>query len=192
MMFSVASVVSGAEEFTIQTISAFKESSLTPAFKQKVHNIALPSATFKEGKCNIVTVGNYESSKAAHNSLAKGKKVAHDAFVRPKHRVIPELCQPQVAIAAPAEIHPAVAAVAVNKPAETPLAEVAEAKVSTVAQTVAPSVAEHENVAVNKADCIPLTGCEKRAARNKAVIEEALKYYSSSSYYRFSPTALPQ
>src|SRR3989339_947036 len=97
MMFSVIGVVLSAEEFTIQTISAKKEASITPAFEKKVHKSALSSEKKKEGVCNIVTVGKYPSAKAAYHDLKKAKAISKDAFVRPINRTTPKACETQTA-----------------------------------------------------------------------------------------------
>lgn len=90
--FGAAAMALSAQEYTIQTISALKESSITPAFEKKVERTALPSKRLTEGKCNIVTVGEYKTSKEARHDLKKAKKAAHDAFVRPRQRQTPALC----------------------------------------------------------------------------------------------------
>src|SRR3990167_1906419 len=92
MMFGMSSVVLSAEEFTIQTMSDKKEASITPAFEKKVHKSALPSVKKKEGECNIVTVGKYHSTKAAHHDLKKAKAISKDAFVRTVNRTTPNVC----------------------------------------------------------------------------------------------------
>ncbi len=92
ILISAASVALSAEEFTIQTISAQKEGSITPAFEQKVHKSALVSSKKKEGSCNIVTVGRYQSTKQARHDLVKARAIAKDAFVRPVTRSLPKAC----------------------------------------------------------------------------------------------------
>lgn len=92
IIISVAGVALSAEEFTIQTISAHKENSITPAFEKKVEKSSLESVKKKEGNCNIVTVGRYDSVKKARADLSKAKKIAKDAFVRPVARALPASC----------------------------------------------------------------------------------------------------
>ncbi|MDD2950671.1 MAG: hypothetical protein PHU29_07775 [Sulfuricurvum sp.] len=93
LLCGVASMALSANEYTIQTISALKESSITPAFEKKVQKTALHSAQTKEGQCNIVTVGEYSSVKKAHKDLSKAKKVAKDAFIRTVNRDTPKVCE---------------------------------------------------------------------------------------------------
>lgn len=92
LLCGVASMALSADEYTIQTISALKESSITPAFEKKVHKSALSSTQKKEGECNIVTVGEYSSVKKARKDISKAKKIAKDAFVRPVNRNTPKIC----------------------------------------------------------------------------------------------------
>jgi hypothetical protein len=93
LLCGVASMALSADEYTIQTISALKESSITPAFEKKVHKSALPSTQKKEGECNIVTVGEYPSVKKARKDMSKAKNIAKDAFVRPVNRNTPKVCE---------------------------------------------------------------------------------------------------
>lgn len=93
LLCGVASMALSADEYTIQTISALKESSITPAFEKKVHKSALPSTQKKEGECNIVTVGEYPSAKKARKDISKAKNVAKDAFIRPVNRTTPKVCE---------------------------------------------------------------------------------------------------
>lgn len=93
LLCGVASMALSADEYTIQTISALKESSITPAFEKKVQKTALPTAQKKEGQCNIVTVGEYTTAKKAHADLSKAKSIAKDAFIRPVNRNIPKVCE---------------------------------------------------------------------------------------------------
>ena len=66
LIYGIASMALGADEYTIQTISALKEESITPAFEKKVKKSALPSQKIKEGTCNIVTVGHVITSYSIH------------------------------------------------------------------------------------------------------------------------------
>ncbi len=92
IIISAVGVALSAEEYTIQTISAQKEASITPAFEKKVHSSTLESSKKKEGSCNIVTVGHYETIQKARADLSKAKKIAKDAFVRPIERKTPKAC----------------------------------------------------------------------------------------------------
>jgi hypothetical protein len=96
LLCGVASMALSADEYTIQTISALKESSITPAFEKKVHKSAFPSVQKKEGECNIVTVGEYPSVKKARKDILKAKKIAKDAFIRPVNRNTPKICEGKV------------------------------------------------------------------------------------------------
>ncbi|MBD3799732.1 MAG: hypothetical protein IE883_07650, partial [Epsilonproteobacteria bacterium] len=93
IMFGVSSVALSAEEYTIQTISAKKEVSITPAFEKKVQKSALPMRKKKEGECNIVTVGKYPTAKAASADLKKAREISKDAFVRTLERATPKVCE---------------------------------------------------------------------------------------------------
>lgn len=92
MISGIASAVVSGEEYTIQTISAKKEASITPVFEKKVEESALASTKKREGNCNIVTVGHYKSAQEAHHDLEKAKIIAKDAFVRPIERSTPKVC----------------------------------------------------------------------------------------------------
>lgn len=79
-------------DYTIQVINTQKSSSITPAFNKKIADSKMSKKVATEGSCNIVTVGNYKSSKSAKADLAKAKKIASDAFIRPVNRKLPQLC----------------------------------------------------------------------------------------------------
>lgn len=201
MIFSVSSVVLSAEEFTIQTISALKESSITPAFEKKVSHSALPSAKKKEGDCNIITVGKYASTKAAHHDLNKAKAISKDAFVRTVNRTTPKVCagkseavktamkDTNTSVTVPPKSDTAAVAVKHEEP------KAVEA-VHTAAVTPAPVVV----VAEPKAE-IPckVQPCEKvsnnvylydRNLGRKSDIHEAIEFYKHSPYHSFRPVAL--
>lgn len=191
LVFGVASMALSAEEYTIQTISALKESSITPAFEKKIEKSALPSAKIKEGNCNIVTVGQYGSTKEARSGLKKAKTIAKDAFIRPVSRTIPNVCVTQSAehksekiVNADATVSvSAVAAQVINSESEKPK----ETAVSTLAipaplpaQEVKSSVdSVHTTVLVYDRNCI-----------RKSDIHEAIEYYKNSPYHTFRPVAL--
>lgn len=206
MIFSVSSVVLSAEEFTIQTISAKKEASITPAFEKKVEKSALHSEKKKEGSCNIVTVGKYHSAKEAHHDLKKAKAISKDAFVRNVERTTPKVCEGKD------ETHKTVmkdvnsstivpkkaeAVVVVAKPAEVKAVEtahVAPVAVVAVAPTPAPVVAEVKAEVPCK-----VQPCEKvshntylydRNLGRKSDIHEAIEFYKHSPYHSFRPVAM--
>jgi len=205
MIFSVSSVVLSAEEFTIQTISAKKEASITPAFEKKVEKSALHSEKKKEGTCNIVTVGKYHSAKEAHHDLKKAKAISKDAFVRNVERITPKVCtlegetnktvmkdvNSSVVVPKKAE-----AVVVVAKPAEVKVVEAAHTAPSAVvaAPTPAPTVAETKAEVPCK-----VQPCEKvsnnvylydRNLGRKSDIHEAIEFYKHSPYHSFRPVAM--
>jgi hypothetical protein len=213
MMFSVAGVALNAEEYTIQTISAQKEGSITPAFEKKVKKSTLSSDKKKEGDCNIVTVGKYTSSKAARHDLKKAKAISKDAFVRPVNRTTPKVCETKVAVAdgKKSAVEPKNEK---SSPAHTPIvAEVAKkepaAHEAVVNQPVNPSAAhaatvQHSAIATatkevkaeSKSEPCKVQPCEnivdnvyvydKNLVR-KSDIHEAIEYYKNSPYHTFKP-----
>lgn len=214
IIFGVSSIALSAEEYTIQTISAKKEASITPAFEKKIHNSSLPMTKKKEGECNIVTVGKYPSVKEAKVNLKKAKEISKDAFVRPMERSTPKVCESKSASTAtamketnatvspkeqsvvvkespgPAQNH-SVAATVVSK--ETPVAGTTPLVVKTI-DPVASIVAKPDTP---KAEPCKVQPCEqtnvylydKNLAR-KSDIHEAIEYYKHSPYHSFRPVAL--
>lgn len=196
MMFGVASVVLSAEEYTIQTISALKESSITPAFEKKVQKSALPSAKKKEGNCNIVTVGSYPTPKAAASDIQKAKAISKDAFVRPANRTAPQVCMGKNG-----------AHTTVLKDTNTSTAEPKKEGVASAAQKENPAavkaVAETSQPVVSvqqetKEPC-KIQPCAKgpttvylydRNLARKSDIHEAIEYYKNSPYHSFQPIAM--
>lgn len=205
MMFSVSSVVLSAEEFTIQTISAKKEASITPAFEKKVEKSALHSEKKKEGACNIVTVGKYRSAKEAHHDLKKAKVISKDAFVRTVERTTPKVCEgkDETHKTAMKDVNSsaivpkkAEAVVVVAKPAEVKALEAAHAAPAAVvaASTPAPTVVETKAEVPCK-----VQPCEKvsnnvylydRNLGRKSDIHEAIEFYKYSQYHSFRPVAM--
>jgi len=201
MMFSVVGVVLSAEEFTIQTISAQKEASITPAFEKKVQKSALPSVKKKEGECNIVTVGKYHSTKEAHHDLKKAKAISKDAFVRTVERTTPKVCESKSATkTAMKDVNSSTVVpkkeevVVVAAKHEEPKA-VEAVHTAPAAPTAAPAV-----VAEVKAE-VPckVQPCEKvsnnvylydRNLGRKSDIHEAIEFYKHSPYHSFRPVAL--
>jgi len=190
MMFSVAGVVLNAEEYTIQTISTLKESSITPAFEKKVEKTALHAIKKKEGECNIVTVGNYKSVKEANVDLKKAKAIAKDAFVRPLVRTTPKVCETHtVAAKGPSKEQKAVSSAqtiaSTKEEAVTPSVAVAAVEVHPVA--VVPSQeTKAEPCKVQPCDNSPVYVYDRNLAR-KSDIQEAIDYYKRSPYYSFKP-----
>ena len=205
IMFGVTSVVLSAEEYTIQTISAQKEASITPAFEKKVHKSALPVTKKKEGDCNIVTVGKYPSVKAAKVDMKKAKAISKDAFVRSMARVTPKVCESKGAEKQVAMKESNATAVtpkkeeitAVNKTTVPVQKEgvmtVVSPKENSVAVTT-PSVSEK----VEPAPC-KVQPCEKISTNvylynknliRKSDLHEAIEFYKHSPYHTFRPVAL--
>jgi hypothetical protein len=145
MMISTVGIVLSAQEYTIQTISAQKEGSITPAFEKKVQKSALPVEKRKEGKCTTLTVGKYPSAKAAHRDLKKVKGIAKDAFVRPSERSVPQSCATQTAAQTPKKESVETKSVAVVEP-KTATAKPIEPKAVEVKAAVssAPLVTAHK------------------------------------------------
>ncbi|HEX5329635.1 hypothetical protein [Sulfuricurvum sp.] len=202
MMFSVSSVVLSAEEFTIQTISAQKEASITPAFEKKVQKSALLSTKKKEGSCNIVTVGKYPSAKAAHHDLGKAKAISKDAFVRSVDRTTPKACESRGA----AKEHTVQAKPSVNPQPEV---KAVVAHETAPVKKEEPVVAEHASVAADhpatvsapvqvKSEpcktqpCTNVTYLYDRNLAHKGDVQEAIEYYKRSPYYSFKPVVAPQ
>lgn len=195
MMFSVTGVVLSAEEYTIQTISTLKESSITPAFEKKVEKSTLNSAKKKEGECNIVTVGSYKSIKEAHVDLKKAKAIAKDAFIRPLSRATPKVCEIHTAAAkgSAVEHKEAVAvhdfavkkeeaATAVTSPASSTAMEVH----TSVAMMPVEAKAEPCKVQPSQNSVSPVYVYDRNIAR-KSDLQEAIDYYKRSPYHTFKP-----
>jgi len=201
IMFSVTGVVLNAEEYTIQTISAKKEASITPAFEKKVEKTALHATKKKEGECNIVTVGNYKSVKEAHVDLKKAKAIAKDAFIRPLVRTTPKVCEARTAAAKGSSMEykgeKTVAASAQNTSVKK------EEMIAAVHEAVTPSVSvaaveahpdtfmpsqeiKTEPYKGQASSNSPVFVYDRNLAR-KSDIQEAIEYYKRSPYYSFKP-----
>lgn len=192
MMFGFSSVVLNAEEFTIQTISAQKAASITPAFEKKVDKSALPSTKIQEGNCHIVTVGKYPDAKAAHHDLNKAKKISKDAFVRSTHRQTPKACDK--GIVSKDAAHP-------SSHDKAPVHNVvAEVKKEVHVADAHPVVVD-KNVTTTEVKEVPCKAqpCEKvshpvyvydRNSVRKSDIHEAIEYYRTSPYHTFTPVGL--
>ncbi len=183
IIIGVAGVALSADEFTIQTISAKKENSITPAFEKKVEKSALGSVTKKEGSCNIVTVGRYDSAKKARADLAKAKKIAKDAFVRPVVRTVPKGCEVTVA---KTDVQPTKAQA--NVTAVAAKTEAAAEKPKEVAVA-----AEQSQKRVEPSVVCPTTVMlyDRNLAR-KSDIHDAIEYYKTSPYHSFKAVAMQQ
>lgn len=199
MMFSVTSVALSAEEYTIQTISAKKEVSITPAFEKKIQKSALLSTKKKEGACSIVTVGHYKSVKEAHVDLKKAKAIAKDAFIRPLSRATPKVCESHAATATKAHTTETKASVqsALTKKEATAVATAHEIIASPVTSVVAdahtaatPSVNEVKNEPCKVQPCETAASAVYVYDRNlarKSDIHDAIEYYKNSPYHTFRP-----
>jgi hypothetical protein len=199
IMLSVTSVVLSAEEYTIQTISAKKEASITPAFEKKVHKSALSSTKKKEGVCNVVTVGKYPSAASAHHDLKKAKAISKDAFVRPINRTTPKVCESAITEVNTKVVETKVvdshAQVASIKKEES----VTTAHEATKSPTVSGTAVTNTTVASRvqeKAEPCKVQPCEKvtntvyiydRNFGRKSDIHEAIEYYKNSPYHTFKP-----
>lgn len=195
MMFSVTGVVLSAEEYTIQTISTLKESSITPAFEKKVEKSTLNSAKKKEGECNIVTVGNYKSIKEAHVDLKKAKVIAKDAFIRPLNRATPKVCETHTAAAKGSavehkeavSVHDSAvkkeeAGTALTSPVSSTAAEVH----TSVAMIPVEAKAEPCKVQPSQNSVSPVYVYDRNIAR-KSDLQEAIEFYKRSPYHTFKP-----
>jgi hypothetical protein len=204
MMFSVTSVMLSAEEYTIQTISAKKEASITPAFEKKVHQSTLSSEKKKEGSCNIVTVGKYSSAKAAQHDLKKAKTIAKDAFIRPLNRATPKGCETHSTATGTkkeTEVHASekistvhVATAPITKKEVSSPAQSHEATIESVTTTQkaneASETSEVKGEPCKVQPCQNVTNSVYVYDRNlarKSDIQEAIEYYKRSPYHTFKP-----
>lgn len=208
IMISTVGVVLSAEEYTIQTISAQKESSITPAFEKKVQKSALHSEKKKEGTCNIVTVGTYPTTKAAHHDLAKAKAISKDAFIRPLVRSTPKACEVHSAAAEPkvhanevktsqsaqneklAEINAQSMATKKEEMTQASTVSPAADHVASVQAVAAPTVKDEKSEPCKVQPCENITFVYDRNLARKSDIQEAIEYYKRSPYYTFKPVAL--
>lgn len=209
MMFGVSSVVLSAEEYTIQTISAKKEVSITPAFEKKVQKSTLPMSKKKEGECNIVTVGKYPTAKAASADIKKAREISKDAFVRTVERATPKVCEGKSAttqmamkdtnVTVTSKIE-SVVAKEVQSPAQNqsvaPKETPAMTTIPLVVNTIEPVVSSVEKPQIPKSETSKVQPCEtnvyvydKNLAR-KSDIHEAIEYYKHSPHHSFRPVAL--
>lgn len=189
IIIGIAGVALNAEEYTIQTISAKKEKSITPAFEKKVRQSALSSSTKKEGSCNIVTVGRYDSAKKARADLAKARAIAQDAFVRPVTRTVPKACATLAAKTKQEKVLPSDANATVTASLKTDV--VAEKSKDRVFAESSKEV----NDAVKKSESAGEVShttvyiYDRNLAR-KSDIHDAIEYYKNSPYHTFKPVAM--
>ncbi|MDD2782057.1 hypothetical protein [Sulfuricurvum sp.] len=205
MIFGVVSVVLSAEEFTIQTISAQKEASITPAFEKKVQKTALVMSKKKEGTCNIVTVGKYPSVKAAKVDMKKAKAISKDAFVRSAERVTPTVCESK---GTEKQVAMKESNATVVTPKKEEITAVNDTSTSVQKEGVAMVVSSKENSVVTitpstleKVEPVPCSTqpCEKISTNvylydknliRKSDLHEAIEFYKHSPYHTFRPVAL--
>lgn len=178
IIIGVAGVALSAEEFTIQTISAKKENSITPAFEKKVEKSALGSVKKKEGSCNVVTVGRYDSVKKARADLAKAKKIAKDAFVRPVARTVPKACETTVA--------------KTDVQATKGQANVTAVAAKTEAAVEKPIAVEQPQKRIDSSVVCPTVILYDRNLARKSDIHDAIEYYKTSPYHSFKAVAMQQ
>lgn len=209
MMWVLGVSVFGAETYTIQVISAQKESSITSAFQKKVDKSGFKSAKKKEGDRYVVTVGVFKDKEEAKKAVSKVReRVVCDAFVRPVDRMMASKAEPAKTAeskTAPASKTTQIAAVA--KAIEEPKKESATVsdKVEEVAKALEKeSAIKHPEVVkagveVAAAPSVKEEATPKRGATfvfydNKALykhdIAEAIQYYKTSPYHRFEPSGL--
>jgi len=201
MIFGVVGVVLSAEEYTIQTISTLKESSITPAFEKKVEKTALPVAKKKEGECNIVTVGHYDTAKKARKDLAKAKKISQDAFVRTVERKTPKACAGTMAdqknekiVVSDANVTTVVSknesAVKMMTDANKTIAHTTASAAPTQTPAVLPVEAKAEPCKKETTEVSTAVFVYDRNLARKSDIHEAIEFYENSPYYSFKPIAL--
>lgn len=194
----VASMALSAEEYTIQTISALKESSITPAFEQKIKKSGVPYIKKTEGDRHVVLLGSYKKVAATKHDVKKVRKVVtRDAFVRPMDRgqaavaTTPE----KPTIHPEAVVHAAETAAASSHAADTNQTHAATPVVAPIAAapTSAPAAAveKKEETASNRCPAPKTTVViYDRNLMRKSDISEAIEYYKNSPYHIFRPVAL--
>lgn len=179
-----------AEEYTIQTISALKESSITPAFEQKIKKTGIPYIKKTEGDRHVVLLGKYKKTAETKHDVKKVRAVVtHDAFVRPMDRAA-------VATVGKPEVHVEVAShtsetATVSHGAETTATVVAPAT-PPIAVATTPAVEKKEECApriISAAPTEPVIIYDRNAMR-KNDISEAIEFYKTSPYHSFRPVAL--
>lgn len=215
LLFTIGFIVtvSGSEEYTIQTISAKKESSITHAFEKKVAKSTLPSSKKREGECIIVTVGKYSDSKSAKQDMKKAKIISKDAFVRKLERITPKICDTNGSSHTSTKDQPH----DLKSSSEHPLTTVSHTPSNPHAENEkGPLVAtDHSHPAVmstgnqitdekphteasqglkEESDHTPNTVAflYDRNLLRKSDIADAIEYYKNSPYYSFRPIGLQQ
>lgn len=191
---SVASMALSAEEYTIQTISALKESSITPAFEKKIKKTGIPYIKKTEGDRHVVLLGSYKkTSDAKHDAKKARTMVTRDAFVRPMDR--------GVSVAAASENTPVVVVQVKPENAKAQAAASGPEAAPVVMATASPAAVAAVAAAVEKkeestANCPKISSSAgetvviyDRNAMRKSDISEAIEYYKNSPYYTFRPVA---
>jgi len=186
-----------AQEYTIQAISALKESSITPAFEKKIEKTGIPYIKKEEGDRHVVLLGSYKKTADTRHDVIKVRKgVAHDAFVRPMERgevsrVTPQHSSGQKLNGSAQEKHAVSTASVVANPNEQGVAVVA---VSSVVLNHDANITGQTKEAAACPQTIPsATGSDvvlvyDRNAIRKYDISEAIEYYKKSPYYSFKST----
>jgi hypothetical protein len=191
LLCGVATMALSAEEYTIQAISALKESSITPAFEQKIKKTGIPYIKKTEGDRHVVLLGSYKKAMDAKPAVKKVKTaVTNGAFVRPMDRT-------HVAVVTTSE-KPAVHAEVSTHTSVTSASSAVDTNSHTVT-AASPVVAaavdkkEESTVAcpapVNVAPTAVVVIYDRNAMR-KNDISQAIEYYKNSPYYTFRPVAL--
>lgn len=200
MIMGMTSFVWGAEELTVQVISAVHEKSITPAFDAKLKETGLPIHKKVEDSRHIVTLGAYNDKKQAEKALIISRQfVVKDAFIRPvnRHRTAVVATQTKVA-------QPAVKSVAHTETEKaktiqpTAHTETKENAATAVAVVEAPKSEKSDAPVVSEAAKKPVSvvvttpsDCDKKEMRKDA-FAEAIKFYKTSPYHRFEPVVLRQ
>ncbi|MCK9371959.1 MAG: hypothetical protein M0P91_02085 [Sulfuricurvum sp.] len=189
----VAGMTLNAQEYTIQVISAIKESSITPAFEKKVKKTGIPYIKKEEGERHVLLVGSYETRDRSGMDAKKVKKsVVHDAFVRPMERK-------EVSGAISKEEHSSTHKAIKESIAADHVSPLGTASVvvnhNEPAVAISSAAPNHDTNATGEMK--EAKGCSAsnivviydRNAIRKYDISEAIEYYKNSSYYTFKSTA---
>lgn len=204
-VFGVVGMSLNGAEYTIQVISACKESSITPAFEKKIEKTGIPYIKKDEGERHVVLVGSYETRERSKTDAKKVKKsVVHDAFVRPMERkgVSGVICteehssaQKPLKESMAANHASALAAASQEKHAVATPSSVANQNETVAAvSSAAPNHDANATVQAKEGTLCPPSSSSARTdivmvydrnAIRKYDISEAIEYYKNSSYYTF-------
>lgn len=202
-MFCVVGVSLQGSEYTIQVISALKESSITPAFEKKIEKTGIPYIKKDEGERHVVLVGSYETRERSKTDVKKVKKsVVHDAFVRPMERkgVSGALCTEEHSSAQKplkesiAANHASAIAAALQEKhtVSTPSVVATHNETAAAVSSAAPNHDSNATVEAKEGMVSPRASASAnivmvydRNAIRKYDISEAIEYYKNSSYYTF-------